>query len=684
MSNLAYIPLEDDYLQELTATLGDLATDVVVNVDTTPVYLPVTTDTIAILEPGTTRAEAVLVDSYDVSAGTITIKAGGRGQDLYFGDARTTKRFEHPAGSEIIISDNYLFWSYIQTAINSKLDNTGGNTTTTFDLDLVGSAFRIRKDGNDMKFTDDNQSEVSLSTLASASGVNDKVKISVADTTSNYLQNKFNVGDGLDEAIGTPAGNETLDVSVDVTDFIDTSYGLTEDTNNIRVNLAATPGLEFSAGALQVKTKSGGGITKDADGLSSDKPTQTFTAYEAVSIDNAVALLPIEVEYFAQLTEVDLALGDANARRKYAIKIIPSATTSTLTTMQFRAKEAVNGATTLGNLTISIQTDNAGAPSGTAVTNGTANVITQVTQRTWGVSYAGRTATWAVPPTLTAGTTYWIVFEVAATDAVNYLKIGENSTYDENYLTFTRLTYDLDTTTWGGSATNATPFFWFNTQVKLLGMALCPTDANWGGRTWSFIGFAKAAIVANASGEVYYYLTPDLASLDAGSDYYLSTTAGAITVTPPGGDYANGTGPSAFTYKIGRAISSTLLLIDKGIKSQTISELGPMAATTTRQYIIWFKPRIVKIDASGVSADSFAFSSGYIREDGSDYHVRAGRCTATINDAGGDSTSSLSTAISGSANAIAGAGSLLSKAGFTYTYTESGAESIWVVMEATG
>jgi hypothetical protein len=51
-------------------------------------------------------------------------------------------------------------------------------------------------------------------------------------------------GDGIDV--------NADDVAVDVTDLIDTSYGLTEDTNNIRVNIAANDGLEFATGALTV------------------------------------------------------------------------------------------------------------------------------------------------------------------------------------------------------------------------------------------------------------------------------------------------------------------------------------------------------------------------------------------------------------------------------------------------
>jgi len=58
----------------------------------------------------------------------------------------------------------------------------------------------------------------------------------------------FTAGDGLDGTDGGAGGTYTLDV--DVTDFIDTAYGLTEDTNNIRIN--AGDGLAFDTGALVV------------------------------------------------------------------------------------------------------------------------------------------------------------------------------------------------------------------------------------------------------------------------------------------------------------------------------------------------------------------------------------------------------------------------------------------------
>ena len=51
-------------------------------------------------------------------------------------------------------------------------------------------------------------------------------------------------GDGIDVAADS--------IAVDVTDIIDTAKGLTESSNNIQINLAATSGLGFASGALEL------------------------------------------------------------------------------------------------------------------------------------------------------------------------------------------------------------------------------------------------------------------------------------------------------------------------------------------------------------------------------------------------------------------------------------------------
>jgi hypothetical protein len=82
-------------------------------------------------------------------------------------------------------------------------------------------------------------------------------------------------GDGID------VGADTVDV--DVTDFIDTSYGLTEDTNNIRVNLDANGGLEFNSGAIRVKLATNHGLSRSSSGMALGTPT-TLTSVTTDSV----------------------------------------------------------------------------------------------------------------------------------------------------------------------------------------------------------------------------------------------------------------------------------------------------------------------------------------------------------------------------------------------------------------
>ncbi len=67
---------------------------------------------------------------------------------------------------------------------------------------------------------------------------------------------------------------------------IDFGDGLTIASNLLKVLLASNPGLEFNGTELRVKVKSGGGITRDADGLSASaaslSPTTVTLAASAV------------------------------------------------------------------------------------------------------------------------------------------------------------------------------------------------------------------------------------------------------------------------------------------------------------------------------------------------------------------------------------------------------------------
>jgi len=519
------------------------------------------------------------------------INTGGGSID-YTATGGDDYRAEHEQGSAVFCPASSTHNNIIMDWIQGTGSMASGGTTLTLgdetDTDvtieaaLTSTVGFLRKDAGTGKaqYSNDGAAWVNIDSV-SASNL---IEVSAADTTPGYLDTKITVdADTMAKTITSPGGDERLELSASggLADMIDDVTATATEVDQ------ALSGISANVTQANLDTLTAGAAS-NADALHTHSDTAiSFTAGESITEDDAVCLLPIEVEYFAQLTEGDLVLGQTNALRAYAIKITPSETTSTLTTMQFRAKESVNGATTLGDLDISIQGDNAGEPDGTPIANGSANAITQATQRTWNTTYGTRTATWAASPTLTAGTTYWIVFEVNGTDNTNYLRLGDNSTYDENYFTFTRLIYDLDAATWGNSSTTLTPFFWFNSQVKLLGMVVVPTDANFGGRTWGFVGFAESTVSAGASVNISTKLYDGLTGLEPGKDYYISATAGEVTDSPPTPTGSNGT----MRYKIGRAYNTTNLAIRLGEKKTWATQ--NVSATTTYPIITWFRPNEV-------------------------------------------------------------------------------------------
>jgi hypothetical protein len=155
----------------------------------------------------------------------------------------------------------------------------------------------------------------------------------------------YTAGDGMDLA-----GSE---FSVDVTDVIDTDYGLTEDTNNIRVNLESDGGLAFDGvnHGVEVKPDSttgatvapltvgsnGAGVTVDnttiehTTGTLSAKDSMQYKkvdfTFETSSPFNIGAALPAGADVIGWMVQIDtsfdgttptLSIGDAGDDDKIA------------------------------------------------------------------------------------------------------------------------------------------------------------------------------------------------------------------------------------------------------------------------------------------------------------------------------------------------------------------------------
>ncbi len=137
--------------------------------------------------------------------------------DTFTGSA--TRAFSHSGGVCKVALVDY------HSLFNLKANKDRENTFTADQTIGTGKIIKftdgtaaIRRDGNNLKFKDPNQAEVSLFQLANLSGVNDKAKVSIADTTEGYLNDKLNARNGLSKSIANPGANESIDWDIDLTD----------------------------------------------------------------------------------------------------------------------------------------------------------------------------------------------------------------------------------------------------------------------------------------------------------------------------------------------------------------------------------------------------------------------------------------------------------------------------------
>lgn len=227
MTNLTTYPLIDAFETTLSQSWNG-ATGTVYVQDTPAFTFPSGVTTYIVVNPGKTNMQVAKIDSYDSNANTLNVSSISVNK---WASVAYTQQ-SHAAGSKVIISDNYQFWKDIADAINSKLDANWGNAWATFDLDLTGSNFRIRKDGSNMKFRDDTTPETTLTQLASGGWADQKVAITVSDTTTGVLDSKLTAGNGLSKTVVNPGWSETLDLDIDTSDttvFVATSAGAADE-----------------------------------------------------------------------------------------------------------------------------------------------------------------------------------------------------------------------------------------------------------------------------------------------------------------------------------------------------------------------------------------------------------------------------------------------------------------------
>ena len=122
MSNTTLAPLESAYKTVLTSSIDSVTTTIVVDVAPS-VTVPVGKKIPAVLDPKNNFREVIFITG--IAGTTLTVERGGPD---YSGGPSTAHA--HSAGSTIVITNPFNLFKDYADAIDSKLDNDGGNTTT--------------------------------------------------------------------------------------------------------------------------------------------------------------------------------------------------------------------------------------------------------------------------------------------------------------------------------------------------------------------------------------------------------------------------------------------------------------------------------------------------------------------------------------------------------------------------
>ena len=566
------------------------------------------------IDKDNSRFEIIQSSSHSTTNGvtTITVATNGRAIPLFGIGAGGATGTQHPIGAQIGCVDIHK----ISEVLNNWMDGTEGSSGTSLrvgdETDVDITFFAQNADANKpflqydsatsaWLFSNDGSSTAAIGGSTATFTAGDGLTLTAGDfdvdTSDTVIFVKTSSGAGDEDKVPILDASGTLAdgfISTDtlanrISDVTATFTEINDALDGISANVTDTNLNTLTAGAAS-----------DASALHSHATeSNDYYAYEVIPGGHTACLKPIQVEYFSQLTDAALALGDANARRRYAMRFTPSQV-PTFTTLNLRGRESGNSTMTLS---ITIETDNAGGPSGTPVANGTAAGLDT---STWGAAFASRTATFPGVPTLVAGTTYWLVIAVGATDAAHYVELSDNSAAGwRNFLPFERQTFDQDALTWGASTNNNIPFFWTVDVPGSFGVGICRTDADFGGRTWDFLGIAGAT--ASSFGDLIAVnsgVTAGFSALHTGAYYYISAELGTLTLTPP----ANEVTGSAYSFRVARAVSASEMLIELGPKRMTYYQAN--VGATTIQLIPWFKPQLIELNAVSQNAATASSSSG--------------------------------------------------------------------------
>lgn len=256
-----------------------------------------------------------------------------------------------------------------------------------------------------------------------------------------------------------------------------------------------------------------------------------YPAAEAIAAGDSVALVPLDVEeqtYADTNQDADLAVGDDAARTYLAQGFVPDVT-GYITGVDLYLKKT--GSPT-DNLVVEVWSSTGVDPNRTPNAILHADLSKATAGSTLTTSYVHYRIHFDELVSVTSATLYYLViYRSGSIDGSNYYQVGaDNSSSAYGGSDETRHVGDA-TPTWTETTTSDIIFKTYTASTSA--DAIRKTDADSDLLTQNFIGFAPSAIAEDASGQVIRAgNVTGLSGLSPGRVHYLSSTPGAISVTP--------------------------------------------------------------------------------------------------------------------------------------------------------
>lgn len=351
----------------------------------------------------------------------------------------------------------------------------------------------------------------------------------IRDSGNGFVTAQFRAGDSITVS-GSSSNDGTYTMVSVAAGVIVVAESLVTEASG------ATVTLTVPIASKVIRTKSDGTIPYSALPAGANILGQ-FTAGENITLGNAVVMGDGTYSNLPNTTlntsnSTNAVLCNTTSIWSAMTFTVPVGTNVSLRSVSFSSRQTQNGGQPAATTTVSIRATSGGNPTGLDLDSATN------TDNSYSGSMQQRTYTFSGNVVLTQGATYALVFR---TSAGSYEAFGNRSSTDSG-------------STWSTPTLNQTPAHVISSQELLTAGLIWKTNAtNNDARVNNFIGFATESITAGNQGLVSFGPLVTQSGLTAGSKYYLTDTAGAISTT-------------AGTYKkyVGIATKTTQLNINKG------------------------------------------------------------------------------------------------------------------------